>query len=202
MKALSRAAAAGALAAALALGVPTVSAASGPAGSASADAAVACAAGVPVGPAGAAFYTPPAPLPHGRHGDLIWADAVTAPPRAHACRILYLSTLHDGAPVAVSGIVVWPDGSGPAAGRDVVAWAHGTVGGPRQCAPSAAAKPAVNLVDYFTFDSSLGIDVGVPALTDLLAQGDVVVGTDSTRPRPAMPRAWSRSSSCRAPTTP
>jgi alpha-beta hydrolase superfamily lysophospholipase len=168
-----------------------------------ADGSLRCAPGVPVGPDGAAFYTPPSPLPSGHHGDLIWADRVSAPRRSHACRILYMSTLHDGTPVAVSGIVLWPDGSGPDGsgpdgsglggsgrdgsgrddsgprdGRPVVAWAHGTVGGPQQCAPSAPPKPAVDLDDYFSFQSPYGIDVGVPALTDFLAEGDVVVATD------------------------
>ncbi|MFI8460456.1 lipase family protein [Kitasatospora sp. NPDC085464] len=137
-----------------------------------------CAPGVRVGPDGPDFYEPPSPLPEGEHGDLIWARRVPAPEHARACRILYRSTLHDGAPVAVSGLVVWPDGAGPREGRNVVAWAHGTVGGPRQCAPSAVSDPAVNLVDYFTYGSPYSIDVGVPALTDFLAAGDVVVATD------------------------
>ncbi|QMU76659.1 hypothetical protein GXW83_13795 [Streptacidiphilus sp. PB12-B1b] len=109
---------------------------------------------------------------------MIWARRVVGPAHAQACRILYLSTLHDGKPVAVSGLVVWPDGAAPAAGRNVVAWAHGTVGGPRQCAPSAAPFPAQNLVDYFTYKSPYSIDVGVPALTSFLAAGDAVVATD------------------------
>src|SRR4051812_49766377 len=29
------------------------------------------------GPAGDAFYTPPSPLPSGKHGDLIWARKLT-----------------------------------------------------------------------------------------------------------------------------
>ncbi|MER5869236.1 lipase family protein [Streptomyces sp. NPDC002044] len=139
---------------------------------------VECAPGVPVGPHGERFYTPPSPLPEGTHGDLIWARKVSAPDGARACRILYLSTLGDGSPVAVSGIVAWPDRHAPKQGRNVVAWAHGTVGGPRMCAPSAVPDPAVDLIDYFTYDSPYGIDVGVPALTDFLAAGDVVVGTD------------------------
>ncbi|GAA2750734.1 lipase family protein [Kitasatospora cinereorecta] len=137
-----------------------------------------CAPGVRVGPDGPDFYEPPSPLPEGRHGDLIWARRVPAPEHARACRILYRSTLHDGTPVAVSGLLVWPDGPSPRDGRNVVAWAHGTVGGPRQCAPSAAPDPAVDLIDYFTYGSPYSIDVGVPALTDFLAAGDAVVATD------------------------
>ncbi|WP_329485916.1 lipase family protein [Kitasatospora sp. NBC_01246] len=138
-----------------------------------------CAPGVPVGPGGDAFYEPPSPLPEGRHGDLIWARAIEAPDHARACRILYRSTLHDGTPVAVSGLVAWPTDAVPRRGdRNVVAWAHGTVGGPRQCAPSAAPNPARDLVDYFSYQSPFSIDVGVPALTQFLGAGDVVVATD------------------------
>lgn len=156
------------------LSVQGATAAAGPDG----DRAARCAPGVAVGPDGADFYEPPSPLPSGRHGDLIWARRIDGPGHARACKILYLSTLHDGTPVAVSGLVVWPDGPAPSGGRNVVAWAHGTVGGPRQCAPSAAPDPARNLDDYFSYQSPFGIDVGVPALTDFLSAGDVVVATD------------------------
>ncbi|MFG2621655.1 lipase family protein [Streptomyces sp. NPDC048507] len=170
---------AAAVAAALVLGWCGTAATAAPAGNPDGGRGRAeCAPGVPLGPEGERFYDPPSPLPEGEHGDLIWARRVQAPGGARACRILYLSTLGDGRPVAVSGIVAWPDRAAPRQGRNVVAWAHGTVGGPRECAPSAVPDPAVDLVDYFTYGSPWGIDVGVPALTDLLAAGDVVVGTD------------------------
>lgn len=185
MMARLRSTAVGALVAALALALPAVAGtpttaadtvhADGPSHGAPLDQ---CSPGIPTGPTGAAFYDPPAPLPTGQHGDLIWANSVPAPDHARACRILYLSTLHDGTKIAVSGVAVWPDRPAPDGGRNVLAWAHGTVGGPRQCAPSAAADPAVNLNDYFSFQSDLGIDVGVPALTDFLDAGDAVVATD------------------------
>ncbi|MFC4472003.1 lipase family protein [Streptomyces xiangluensis] len=137
-----------------------------------------CAPGVPVGPEGEKFYDPPSPLPEGEHGDLIWARRVDAPDGARACRILYLSKLQNGTPVAVSGIVAWPDAPAPGNGRNVVAWAHGTVGGARMCAPSAVPNPAVDLLNYYSYESPFGIDVGVPALTEFLEAGDVVVATD------------------------
>ncbi|GAA1246377.1 lipase family protein [Kitasatospora nipponensis] len=179
MRAWLRAGAAAAFATLLVLpGLGTAAADGSRGGGGDGDRGARCAPGAPLGPDGDAFYEPPSPLPAGRHGDLIWARRVDAPGHAHACRILYLSTLHDGTPVAVSGLVAWPDGTAPRGGRDVVAWAHGTVGGPRQCAPSAAPDPARNLVDYFTYQSPYQIDVGVPALTDFLDTGDVVVATD------------------------
>ncbi len=71
------------------------------------------------------------------------------PDGARAWRILYTTTEAEGAPVVASGIVVVPD----LAGRDgadvaadtgaapVIAWAHGTTGVARRCAPSALADP-------------------------------------------------------------
>ena len=176
MRAWLRTATAAAVVTVLALpGLGTSAAAHGAGGG---DRSAQCAPGIPVGPDGEDFYEPPSPLPAGRHGDLIWARRVDAPGQARACKILYLSTLHDDVPVAVSGVVAWPEGQAPRGGRNVVAWAHGTVGGPRQCAPSAAPNPVQNLVDYFSYQSPYGIDVGVPALTNFLDAGDVVVATD------------------------
>ena len=124
------------------------------------------------------FYEPPAPLPEGEHGDIIRSMEVPAPEGARAWRVLYLSELHDGTAVAASGFVVAPTGPAPDGGRKVVAWAHGTEGGGRNCAPSLAEKPAVDLVDFFTYTSPFQQDVGVPALTELLAAGYVVAATD------------------------
>jgi len=124
------------------------------------------------------FYNPPSPLPEGTHGDLIDSMEVKAPEGASAWKILYLSELHDGTPVAVSGIVVAPKGKAPEEGRKVVAWAHGTEGGGRNCAPSLPTNPAIDLIDYFTYESPFQQDVGVPALTEMLEAGYVVVATD------------------------
>ncbi|MCU1475711.1 MAG: secretory lipase [Subtercola sp.] len=124
------------------------------------------------------FYTPPSPLPAGKHGDIISSMEINAPAGARAWKILYLSELHDGTMVAASGIVVAPNGPAPDGGRKVVAWAHGTEGGGRNCAPSLPTNPAIDLNDYFTYDSPFQQDVGVPALTDMLNAGYVVVATD------------------------
>jgi alpha-beta hydrolase superfamily lysophospholipase len=132
----------------------------------------------PAGPEGPAFYEPPSPLPAGAPGALIWARPIPAPAGAKAWKILYRSTLHDDQPVAVSGFVVAPTTPAPAGGRSVLAWAHGTTGGPRQCAPSLVADPARDLVNYFSYQSQDGFDVGVPALTEFVQAGYVVVATD------------------------
>lgn len=124
------------------------------------------------------FYEPPSPLPEGDHGDLIRSEEVPAPDGARAWRMLYLSELGDGTPVAVSGFVVAPEGDAPEGGRQVIAWAHGTEGGGRNCAPSLVAEPATELIDYFTYDSMVQQDPGVPSLGKMLDAGYVVVATD------------------------
>jgi alpha-beta hydrolase superfamily lysophospholipase len=131
-----------------------------------------------LGPSGHAFYNPPRPLPAGRPGTLIWARPIQAPRGAKAWKVLYRSTLHDGKPVAVSGLVIAPAGKPPRGGRPVVAWAHGTLGGARNCAPSIPGNPARNLASYYTYGSPYFIDVGVPALTRFLRAGYVVTATD------------------------
>jgi alpha-beta hydrolase superfamily lysophospholipase len=60
----------------------------------------------------------------------------------------------------------------------VLAWAHGTVGGARSCAPSEQTNPAQNLINYYSFASSYPVDVGVPALTTFIKRGYVVAATD------------------------
>jgi hypothetical protein len=90
-------------------------------------------------PAGCApaFYTAPSPLPEGPPGTIIRSEVIDDfYPGATAYRVLYKSTGYDGAPTAVSGIIVVPDGPAPAAGRKVIAWTHGTVGVASACSPS------------------------------------------------------------------
>jgi pimeloyl-ACP methyl ester carboxylesterase len=96
------------------------------------------------GPGGSAFYTPPAPLPSGAHGSLIWARRLTgtAALRAGAGNrlVLYRSIGVAGKGVAVSGTVTVPKGPVPKGGWPVITWAHGTTGIADQCAPSRDSK--------------------------------------------------------------
>lgn len=62
------------------------------------------------------------------------------PEGARAWRILYTTTSLDGAPAIASGLVVVP-GSGSATPMPVIAWAHGTTGVARNCAPSVLPDP-------------------------------------------------------------
>lgn len=91
-------------------------------------------------PAGLAFYTPPEPLPAGRHGDLIWSRPLTGdaalPSAGHNWLVLYESTDVAGQPIAVSGTVAVPAGTPPKGGWPVISWAHGTTGIADVCAPS------------------------------------------------------------------
>jgi acetyl esterase/lipase len=57
---------------------------------------------------------------------------------ASAYRVLYRSTGLHNEPIAVSGVIIVPPGSVPAAGRPIVAWAHPTTGVVPRCAPSLA----------------------------------------------------------------
>ena len=84
------------------------------------------------------FYDPP-PLGERTPGTLLRSepfDGYSLPPGARAVRILYVSRALDGARDAVSGVVLIPAGSPPRGGWPVIAWAHGTSGVARMCAPS------------------------------------------------------------------
>lgn len=95
---------------------------------------------VPRGPAGAAFYTPPSPLPGTRHGDLLRARRVTGRTAlAGASRtdlLLYRGSRVGGGAGAVSGLLSLPKGKAPKGGWPLVTWAHGTTGIADTCAPS------------------------------------------------------------------
>jgi hypothetical protein len=85
------------------------------------------------------FYEAPHPLPPGKPGELIRSEAINQynlPFELSALRILYHSRTTNGEDVAVSAVVLVPDGKPPASGWPVIAWAHEFRGVARQCAPS------------------------------------------------------------------
>ncbi len=94
---------------------------------------------VPTGPAGTAFYTPPATLPAG-HGTPIWQRKQTGPGALKSAKsnrlLLYRSTATNDSAIAVSGTVAIPKGTPPKGGWPVISWAHGTTGIADSCAPS------------------------------------------------------------------
>lgn len=101
----------------------------------------ACAAPV-VGPSDASFYTLPATLPTGNHGDLLsYRQAAvklgTGAPATKAWNVLYQSTDSEGETNVVSGTVIVPGTAWSGSGaRPVVLYAVGTHGLAQGCAPS------------------------------------------------------------------
>jgi acetyl esterase/lipase len=125
------------------------------------------------GPAGEAFYTPPSPLPGGKHGDLIWARPLTGaaviPGAGRTALVLYRSGGAGGSAVPVSGVVSIPKGKAPKGGWPVVTYAHGTTGIADSCAPSRdAAGTPVHPYNSYVF----------PLLQRWLKAGYAVVRTD------------------------
>lgn len=110
-----------------------------------------------------AFYTPPDPLPSGEPGTIIRSEQITAnvPEGAVAWRVLYLSTGVSGEPVAVSGVIVAPEGESDTP-RPVIAYAHGTVGVVPECGTSHASDP-------FRY---------IPGIDLMISEGFVVAATD------------------------
>jgi pimeloyl-ACP methyl ester carboxylesterase len=111
------------------------------------------------------FYTPPSALSASASGALLRSETFAGyelPPGAHAVRILYHSKARDGHDVAASGVVLIPAGTPPAHGWPVIAWAHGTSGVARQCAPSLMKDLAY----------------GNEGLMPMVAAGFAVVATD------------------------
>ena len=85
-----------------------------------------------------AFYETPS-LAASKPGDLLRQapfGGYAVPEGATAVRILYHSLSADGTDVGTSGVVLIPAGHPPAGGWPVIAWAHGTSGVARMCAPS------------------------------------------------------------------
>ena len=85
------------------------------------------------------FYDTPSPLLTGKPGELIRFerfDEYDLPYEISAVRILYHSRSPHGEDVAVSGVVLVPNGTPPAGSWPVIAWAHDFIGSARQCAPS------------------------------------------------------------------
>ena len=110
------------------------------------------------------FYTAPSPLPDGPPGTIIRTEVIDGfHEGATTHRVLYTSTGFDGAPVAVSGIIVVPDGPAPAQGRKVIAFTHGTVGVATNCSPSLQGSKALPVYE--------GLD-------EFVAAGYVVAATD------------------------
>ncbi len=111
------------------------------------------------------FYATPQNLSATKPGGLLRKEAFAGyslPKGATAVRILYHSLDATGRDVATSGVVLIPGGTAPPQGWPVIAWAHGTSGVARLCAPSA-------MKDVY---------YGAEGLMPMVAAGFAVVATD------------------------
>jgi pimeloyl-ACP methyl ester carboxylesterase len=111
------------------------------------------------------FYSTPVNLAATKPGDLLRKEGFAGyslPKGATAVRILYHSVDAIGQDVATSGVVLIPGGTPGPKGWPVIAWAHGTSGVARLCAPSA-------MKDVYYGDEGL---------MPMVAAGFAVVATD------------------------
>jgi acetyl esterase/lipase len=109
------------------------------------------------------FYDASTAELRGRPGTIIRSEPFPgAPAGASAFKVLYRSTGLKGEPIAISGLVVVPEGPVPEGGRRVVAWAHGTTGVARKCGPSLYPQALT----------------WIPGLEHMLARGFIVAASD------------------------
>jgi acetyl esterase/lipase len=108
------------------------------------------------------FYDPPEDL-GAPPGTILRSEPFDdgIPTGARAWKVLYVSTDADDEPIAVSGLVIAPIDA-PAGPRPLLAWAHGTTGIARACAPSFSDDPLA----------------GIPDMTGPLERGWVLTLTD------------------------
>lgn len=137
---------------------------SGCGGSDSAHAATAPA--VATGPAGSNFWNVfRAPTATEKPGDILYAqERADAPPGSKGWNVVYVSEIQPGKLAYVSGEIYMP-ATASATPRDLVLWNHETTGVADACAPSRRSL------------AEDGFD-RIPALTDLLGKGYVVVMSD------------------------
>ncbi|MGI9116342.1 MAG: lipase family protein [Gaiellales bacterium] len=111
-----------------------------------------------------AFYATPAGMAAAAPGTVFRIEPLPAAdvPGARAYRLLYRSRHADGTPSVAGAIAIIPTAPAPAGGRPVLAWAHGTIGLGRGCAPSRRADPLK----------------ATPWMADAVANGFAVIATD------------------------
>jgi pimeloyl-ACP methyl ester carboxylesterase len=89
------------------------------------------------------FYATPEGIESAEPGTLLRVESLTSVsiPGAVSYRILYRTERPDGSPAVAGGMVHLPVAPAPPDGRPVLAYAHGTVGQGRGCAPSRRREP-------------------------------------------------------------
>jgi hypothetical protein len=130
-------------------------------------------------------------------GAVIESLEIHAPQGMRAWFVVYGSAGLEGKPVPVSGLILAPAKTPPAAGWPVIAWAHGTTGIEDTCAPSRSGVTSIreeilalvgqgNVVTATDY-AGLGTDGIHPYLVGL-AEGRSVL--DSIRAARALPDAY------------
>lgn len=110
------------------------------------------------------FYSSEVDLKNKKPGEVLKIEEMKAPVvGGKAYRLLYVSQLPNDSLVPVSGMVFVPNKESES--RNIVAWAHGTVGLGETCAPSRRLIPNANLE---------------PWLSMMMDKGWIVVATDYT----------------------
>jgi pimeloyl-ACP methyl ester carboxylesterase len=103
------------------------------------------------------FYTPPAPLPPGKPGEIIKTEKIeTNNAQVQAWRVMYHSRDLQGKDVAVTGLFAAPAAPAPEGGYPLLAIAHGTEGLARQCAISLDPWGLPSIAgDYLSFPDTV-----------------------------------------------
>lgn len=117
--------------------------------------------------------------PEGKLGEVVAKEAVeTSLPGAEAWRIAYVSSDVRERKTLSTALVIAPAGAPPDGGRPIMAWAHGTTGTAQNCGPSQLFDPAQDLNEYNLIGGTSWMDFGVPAATQFIKDGYVLVATD------------------------
>ena len=113
-----------------------------------------------------AFFTAPAPIPAGAHGDLVRFQPVDTS-FVDTYRIMYLTQSVSGAPTVATALVAVDEERAPFGGYPVLLYGHGSIGLADACAPSVAVG-SINDEHAQEFDS----------VSSATSQGYAVVAAD------------------------
>ena len=135
-----------------------------------------------------AFAHPPVPpfyeslqtmQPNGKLGEIIKKEKIkTSVKGAQAWKIAYISSDAMERKTIATGLLIAPISKGPAEGRPILAWAHGTTGSAQNCGPSQIIDPTAPLNEYFLVDGNSWTDYGIPNVEAFIKEGYVIVATD------------------------
>ena len=120
-----------------------------------------------------AFYAAPAGFENAEPGALLRVESLpeAVVDGATAYRILYRTVRQDGSPAVSGGIAYVPTRPAPESGRPVLAYAHGTIGLGRSCAPSRRREPVGPGREWLPLAARLGFAVVAPDYAGLGTAG-------------------------------